>query len=411
VIEAAREVEDVKQRIAAELQGLIASLEASEKNLQANLKQHEGKIRNLPAAEKELFGLERLTKVGQSMNAFLLQKRAEMSVTKASELGNFWVVDRASLPDRPTTPKLQLNLLLALVAGGMLSVGLAFLLDYLDTSVKTPEQLSQIVALPFLGTVFHVAKNGHPASRPAVLTDPRSPATEAFLAVRTNLLFTFLGEEKKVLLVTSTVPSEGKSFVTANLGVVLAQMDKRVLVVEADLRKPGLARVFGAPRSPGLTNILVTGASLPATSVRTEVLGLDIIPSGDLPPNPTDLLGSDRMQRFLDAARDRYDVILLDTPPAFAFSDALVLARKGDGIIFVARSGHVQRDILKEAVDRFATLNAKLLGIVLNDVQPFDTRHYGYRYKYYAYYAEDGKRTKKRRHLRLTTPGRGCGSD
>jgi capsular exopolysaccharide synthesis family protein len=397
VIEVTREVENVKQRIAAELSGLIASLKASEKELQANLRQHEDKVRNLPAAEKELFGLERLTRVGQAMNSFLLQKRAEMSVTKASELGNFWVVDPASMPDRPAKPRLKLNLLLAIVAGGMCSLMLAFFLDYLDTSVKTPEQLAQVAGLPFLGTVFHVAGNGKPAAQPAVLADPRSAVTEAFLAVRTNLLFTFLGEEKKVLLVTSTVPSEGKTFVTANLGAVLAKMDKRVLLVEADLRKPGLSRAFGVERSPGLTNVLLSGVAAGLPAIGTAVPGLDIMPAGDLPPNPTDLLGSDRMQRFLDAARERYDVVLIDTPPALGFSDALVLGGKAEGIVFVARSGQVQRDILKEALDRFASLDAKLLGIILNDVQPFDTRHYGYRYKYYAYYEEDGKRTKKRR--------------
>jgi capsular exopolysaccharide synthesis family protein len=401
VIEVTRQIEDVKQRITAELSSLLNTLKVSERDQQANLRRYEDKIRQLPSAEKELFGLLRMTKVGQDMNAFLLQKRAEMSVTKASELGNFWVVDAASAPGGPAKPRLLLNALLAVVIGGMLSVGLAFFLDYLDTSVKTPEQLTQITRLPFLGTVFHVTQNGQPADRPVVLADPRSPATEAFLAVRTNLLFTFLGDEKKLIVVTSSVPAEGKTFVTANLGVVLAQQGKRVLMVEGDLRKPGLSKVFRLERSPGLTSVLVSGTiesgALPVLS--TSLAGLDIIPSGDLPPNPTDLLGSERMRRFLATARDLYDVVLIDTPPALGFSDALVLGGQAEGVIFVTRSGEVQRDILKEAIERFASVDTKLLGIVLNDVQPFDSRHYGYRYKYYAYYESDGKRIKKKRRL------------
>ncbi len=402
VIEVNREIDNVKQRTGAEVSGLITSLKASEKELQANLRQYEEKIRHLPKAEKELFGLERLTRVGQAMNSFLLQKRAELSVTRASELGNFWVVDAASLPGGPARPQLMFNMLLAMMTAGVLSVCLAFFLDYLDTSVKTPDQVAQLTGLPFLGTVFHVSANGKPATGPVVLADPRSPVAEAFLAVRTNLLFTFLGEEKKVLLVTSSVPSEGKTFVTANLGAALAQLDKRVLMVEADLRKPALARVFGVERSPGLTNVLLSGATgssgLPVA--RTSLVGLDIMPGGDVPPNPTDLLGSERMQRLLDAVRERYDVILLDTPPAVGFSDALALGGKIEGVILVARSGHVQRDVLREAVEKFGSLNAKLLGIVLNDVRPYQTRYYAYRYGYYSYYTEDGeKRREKKRRL------------
>jgi len=400
-----REIKNIKQSIIAELTGLISSLKVSEKELLASMKKYEAKIQNLPSAEKELFGLERVVKVGQALNSFLLQKRAELGVTKASELGNFWVVDPANLPLLPTKPNLLLNILLALATGIILSIGLAFFCEYLDTSVKTPDQLNRITSIPYLGAVYHFASEKKLAGEELkMMAEPRSPIAEAFRTIRTNLLFTFLGEEKKIILITSSGPMEGKTFITANLAVALAQLNKKVLVVEADLRKPSLRRIFANEKTPGLSNILLSSPidlnNLPVK--KTLIENLDLIPAGDSPPNPVDLLGSERMDRFLSLIREKYDFVLVDTPPASSMSDALVLAQKVDGVIFVARSGEVERDILKEVLERFAKLETKLLGIILNDVRPQESRYY-YKYSYY-YYEEEGKTGKKKRRIKSVSP-------
>lgn len=397
-----REIKNIKQSIMAELTGLISSLKVSEKELLNSMKKYEAKIQTLPFAEKELFGLERIVKVGQALNSFLLQKRAELGVTKASELGNFWVVDPANLPVAPAKPNILLNTLLALATGVILSLGIAFFIEYLDTSVKTPEQLTQITALPYLGAVYHFI-SGEKEQELKMLVEPHSSIAEAFRTIRTNLLFTFLGEEKKVILVTSSVPTEGKTFITANLAIALAQLNKKVLIVEADLRKPSLRRLFANERAPGLSNLLlkekIDAHHLPVK--QTIIENLDLVPSGDTPPNPADLLGSERMEGFLSLAREKYDFVLLDTPPVSSISDALILAQKADGIILVVRSGNVERGILREALEKFSRIEAKLLGIVLNDVPLQESRYYKY---HYYYYEEEGKGQKRKKKIKKGPP-------
>ncbi|MGB9698516.1 MAG: GumC family protein [Thermodesulfobacteriota bacterium] len=397
-----REIKNIKQSIIAELTGLISSLKVSEKELLNSMKKYEAKIQTLPSAEKELFGLERVVKVGQALNSFLLQKRAELGVTKASELGNFWVVDPANFPVTPAKPNIFLNALLALATGIILSLGIAFFCEYLDTSVKTPEQLTQITNLPYLGAVYHFI-SGKKEQELKMLSEPHSSIAEAFRTIRTNLLFTFMGEEKKIILITSSGPMEGKTFITANLAVALAQLNKKVLVVEADLRKPSLRRLFANDRTPGLSNLLlkekIDAEHLPVK--KTIIENLDLIPSGDTPPNPADLLGSERMDGFLSLVREKYDFVLLDTPPASSISDALVLAQKADGIIFVVRSGNVEKNILRDVLEKFSRMEAKLLGIILNDIALQESRYYKY---HYYYYEEEGKIEKRKKKIKQGPP-------
>jgi capsular exopolysaccharide synthesis family protein len=223
---------------------------------------------------------------------------------------------------------------------------------------------------------------------------------EAFRTIKTNLLFSALGESKKFFLITSSAPQEGKTFITANLGAALAQSGKKVLIVETDLRNPSMRRIFKGEKTPGLTNLLMNGDSSLASRVfrKTPVENLELISAGDTPPNPSELLGSEKMDRFLAYAREKYDFVLFDSPPTFLTSDSLVLAQKVDGVIYVARSGHVQRDILKESVSRFLRLKIKMLGVILNDLTRAGGGYYYYRYTYY--YGSDGSRSRKRHRVR-----------
>jgi len=188
--------------------------------------------------------------------------------------------------------------------------------------------------------------------------------------------------------------------VTANLAAALAQSGKRVLIVETDLRNPSMRRIFKGEKAPGLTNLLMSGdGTLPSRVFRkTPVENLELISAGDTPLNPSELLGSEKMDRFLAYVRERYDFVLFDSPPTFLTSDSLVLAQKVDGVIFVARSGHVQRDILKESVSRFFRLKIKMLGVILNDLTRAGGGYYYYRYSYY--YGSDGNKTRKRHRVR-----------
>ncbi len=400
--QADREMETVKKNIAGEIGGLISSLRVKERTLQDNLKKFEARVQKLPATEKELFDLERVVKVNHGITSFLLQKRAELAVNKGSILTKVYVVEPAVAPGRFIEPNVSKKILWALLLGSLFGVGLAFFLEYLDTTVKTPEQLQNLTDLAYLGTVYHAhsGKNGSTGEL-QMLETPYSHVAEAFRTIKTNLLFSGAAEEKKFFLVTSSGPQEGKTFVTANLAAALAQSGKRVLVVETDLRNPSLRRIFGGQKSPGLTNLLLNGDGKNAVervAQQTCVGNLEFVSSGDSSPNPSELLGSEKMDRFLSMVRDKYDFVLFDSPPAFLTSDSLVLAQKADGVIYVARSGWVQREILRETVGRFLQLKVKMLGIILNDMRREGKGYYYYKYSYY--YGNDGGKIKNKKKVR-----------
>ena len=405
--QADREVETVKRNIASEIGGLISSLRVKERTLQDNLKRFEDRVQKLPATEKELFDLERVVKVNHGITSFLLQKRAELAVNKGSVLTKVEVIEPAILPGTFTEPNVSRKILWALLLGSLFGVGLAFFLEYLDTTVKTPEQLQNLTDLAYLGTVYHAhpEKNGS-SGELRMLEAPYSHVAEAFRTIKTNLLFSRLAGEKKFFLVTSSGPQEGKTFITANLAAALAQSGKRVLVLETDLRNPSLRRIFGGEKSPGLTNILLNGDgknALERISQKTCIGNLEFISSGDTSPNPSELLGSEKMDRFLSLVRDKYDFVLFDSPPAFLTSDSLVLAQKADGVIYVARSGWVQREILRETLGRFLQLKVKMLGIILNDMRREGKGYYYYKYSYY--YGNDGGKLKKKTKVRHSKGG------
>ncbi len=218
--------------------------------------------------------------------------------------------------------------------------------------------------------------NSAPASQLIALRDPRSPAAEAYRALRTNIQFSSLDKPLRTILATSTSPDEGKSTTIANLAVTMAQAEQRVILVDCDLRRPSLHALFGLPNEVGLTSmILQEGTEIPAQP--TEVPGLMVLTSGPLPPRPPDILGSRRMEAVIARLRERADIVLFDTPPVVAVTDAAVLATKVDGVLLVFRAGATKRDRAREARRLLEKVNANIVGVVLTDVKGDDT---------YAYY-------------------------
>ncbi|WP_029215139.1 CpsD/CapB family tyrosine-protein kinase [Kallotenue papyrolyticum] len=220
-----------------------------------------------------------------------------------------------------------------------------------------------------------MSANPSPAEQLIALRDPRSPAAEAYRALRTNIQFSSLDRPLRTLLVTSTAPDEGKSTTLANLAVTMAQAEQRVLLVDCDLRRPSLHTLFGLPNEVGLTNLLLQeSGDLPAQP--TEVPGLLVLTSGPLPPRPADILGSRRMEEVIARLREAADVVLFDTPPVVAVTDAAVLATKVDGVLLVFRAGATRRDRAREARRRLEKVNANIVGVVLTDVQNDSTYDY-----------------------------------
>lgn len=217
-------------------------------------------------------------------------------------------------------------------------------------------------------------------------TDPRSPASEAFRLVRANLKFSQVQGRFKTILITSSGPAEGKSTLAANLALAMAQAGSTVLLVDCDLRRPGQHRTFNLKNRQGLTNVLIRAQLWNQAVQTTDIPGLSLIPSGPIPPNPSELLGSEPMQEFLESAASEYDAVVLDAPPVVAVSDALVLAPLVDGIILVIRAGKTRVDQIMEAKKLLENANGRIVGVVINAAKPNGKSYY-----YYHYYASDGK--------------------
>jgi capsular exopolysaccharide synthesis family protein len=344
---------------------------------------------------------------------------------------NIHIIDQALVPGGPFRPSLRQDLTYGLFFGLVLGIGCALLIEFLDRSVKTPEEVERRLGLATLaiipdlteksrryggrygygygygygasaevageqgprpagkGSVAWIEKKkgaAEPAQIELVPHDrPRTPISEAYRALRTALLLSS-AEELKLVAVTSASASEGKTATATNLAVVLAQLGRQVLVVDSDLRKPHLHQVFKVSNRVGLVNFLTGGADPEAVCLRTDVPNLWITPSGPIPPNPSELLASDRMREWLKGVRTRFDFIVIDTPPVLPVTDATITGRLVDGVVLILRAGKVTREEARACRDRLRQADVKVLGVVLNRFRAAQGAA-GKRYRYYASYS------------------------
>ncbi len=292
-----------------------------------------------------------------------------------------------------------------------MGVGLAFFLSYLDRSVRTPEQVEQLIHLPPLGVIPARAKAPVPgAARSRIFggaakagdepdsgldvielaphNEPRSPTAEAYRAFRTALMLSRAGGVKSVVL-TSAFPHEGKTTTAVNLAVVLSQLGRRVLLVDADLHKSRLHEIFRIPNRVGLVSVLAEGIEPSRAIVKTSVPGVFVVPAGPEAPNPSGLLASDAMRKFLELAAVNFDHVIVDSPPVLPVSDTLVFANQTDGIVLCVRGGSTAREHLIRARDRILRSGVPIIGVLINALEP---EHAGYyRYEYGYGYAAEGR--------------------
>jgi capsular exopolysaccharide synthesis family protein len=306
---------------------------------------------------------------------------------------NLRLMERAQEPREPILPRRSRNTQVALVLGLAIGAGLALLLGYLDDSVKTPDDVSQLLGLPFLGMVPDVSRDADKPgpALPVCARDPQSAVAEAYRVVRTALLFAGPASGGRAFVVSSANPGEGKTTTLANLAVSLAQNGAKVLAVDADLRRPTLIGHFGLEPGPGLAEVLGGEAAVDTALRATEVPNLKVMGSGKVPENPAELVGSDAFRSFLEAQRRAFDWVLIDAPPVLAMADAPVLSSLADGVVMVVWSEHCSRPALKRALEQVRVVEARLAGVVLNKV---DLRRNAYYYGHYygeyyrRYYAE-----------------------
>ena len=319
-----------------------------------------------------------------------------LDFSQGSQPNYLTIIEPATLPTSPINQRTTMNMLLAAAIGLSLAVGAAFLLEYLDDTIKTTDDVVETLALSPLGAITRMTGQGY-ENKLVTSQHPRSPISEAFRSLRTNIQFSTLDKPAKTLLVTSPNPVEGKSVTAANLAVVMAQAGLKTLLVDSDLRRPALHKIFQSPNQSGLTTmVLQEDLSSDGHLQATEMENLHLLTSGPIPPNPSELLGSRKMQTLMEKFREEYDIVVLDSPPVLAVTDASVLATQVDGVLIVADSGRTRRDVALRARDNLVKVGANILGVALNRM---GHRAGGYYYYYYYYSRDDGDGShQKRRH-------------
>ncbi len=358
----------------------------------------------LPRLEQIQGELQRKLGVAQAIYEGLLKSLQEFRISENQNVGNVLPIEAALTPEKPVSPKILLNLAIGTLMGLLLGIGTALLLEALDDSVKTVKEVEAIFDLTVLGTIPQLkgerkvsAKDLARDRQPLPVRDePRSAISEAYRMLQTNLKFLSSDHPPRVMVLTSSVPQEGKSTTTANLALVLAEMGHRVLLVDADLRRPSQHQIWELPNSVGLTNILVEPGSWSGV-VRSENEQLDVMTAGIIPPNPLRLIDSHRMASLINEWREIYDFVLIDTPPLAVASDALLLAQMTDGILMVARPGVLTsasaesaKASLSKASGHRDEKGANILGLILNGVIPENEPDSYYYYYAKSYYAAEG---------------------
>lgn len=334
------------------------------------------------------------------------------SMMQAVEQGTNYIsiIERASTPVAPIAPRVSETVLMAAAIGLSLAVGGALLIEFLDDTLKTADDVTHALNLPTLGAIAHIAVSEDEENLITV-RHPRSPTAEAFRALRTNIQFSSVDKPVRTLVVTSANPMEGKSVVAANLAVVMAQSGRSVVIVDADMRRPRQHDVFDLQNSRGLSNVILEpqpdlstyswqltrehlsrrffksdGKGDIESDQATWVRDLYVVTSGPIPPNSADLLGSGRMETLIESLKGQADVIIFDTPPVLAVTDAVVLATRVDGVLLVSDARHTRRATVRRAAERLRQVGAPLLGVVLNRVSSSGDGYYAYQY----YYGHDG---------------------
>jgi capsular exopolysaccharide synthesis family protein len=363
---------------------------AEERSLQSALESQKAEALSLNRKGIEYGVLQREAESNKQIYESLMQRTKDAGISSERRATNIRVVDAAEVPRSPISPNLRRAVLLSLVSGLIASLGLVFFVEYLDSRLKTPADLKQHLGVPFLGLIPAVARSKDQPN-PLIHEVGLSNFSEAFKTVRTNVLFSSAEDGVRSLVVTSAGPGEGKSICSSNIAVALAQAGLRVLLVDADMRRPRVHEIFNQSQEPGLSNLLTANAKASEAIRKSAVPGLWLMPAGHIPPNPAELLSSPRFVDFLGALEDHFDWVVLDTPPALVVTDSMIVGNRATGVAFVVGADQTSRHAARNAIEQLTGANVNVIGSILNRADVTRHSHFYasyYRKEYARYYAK-----------------------
>jgi succinoglycan biosynthesis transport protein ExoP len=404
----ATSLDQAKQNVAQEIVTQYQTAQQRENLLKKALDQQEQSTNEQAQKMVQYNILKREAETNKQLYDSLLEKLKEAGLSAGMRSSNLRIVDPAMIPPLPSRPQKARDISLAFIVGLVGGIGLAFFREYLDNTVKTPDDIETLTHLPSLAIVPSLsggnghfrtsrmlksgeATNGREGTRRVGLIaheQPQSEIAEAFRALRTSLLLSRADQPPQVILVTSALPKEGKTTATTNLAVTLAQLGDRTLLIDSDLRRPAIAKLLGMSGIPrtGLSSYLAGACDLDGCTFPCPgVPELSVIPAGPIPPNPADLLSSQRLVDAIEELRHKYKFVVIDSPPIMLATDAAILSTWSDGVLLVARSGETPKGAFARAQELLASVKCRLLGVILNAV---NTAAPDYYYRYYPYYGE-----------------------
>jgi capsular exopolysaccharide synthesis family protein len=391
-------IESAEAKLQNELSKVVVSVKneyqaalSEEQSLQSALNSQKDEALSQNRKGIEYGVLMREVESNKQIYESLMQRTKETGISSELKTTNVRVVDPAEVPRSPYAPDVRRGLMVSFGGSLLFALGLAFGLEYLDNRIKTPDQIRRELGLPFLGMVPAVhGKQSGPA--PLLHNEVPPQFAEAIRSLRTSLLFSSADEGAKTLVITSTGPGEGKTLVASNIAIALAQAGQRVILIDADMRRPRVHELFDRDQEPGLSNLLVGRIGETAAIAGSPVQGLAVLSAGHIPPNPSELLSSEHFKDFVVTLKHRYDWIIFDCPPVMAVTDACILAHDATGVLFVIGAEMTNRGIATVALDQLESANAKFVGAVLNNVELERHSHYYSQY-YRASYAKHYART------------------
>jgi len=386
VDDAAGYLKSVKQKI-IEAEIGTQSLQAKKRALSEAISEYEKKFDRIPGKSLQLARLQRARLSNEKLFLMVEEKFNETNITEQSNTGYIEIMERASVPGSPSSPKPFINLMIGIVLGLTVGVLAAFIKEYMNVRVQTPEDVKRRGYTPLspimdideeiarLGGQKIAARDKAVDAHLVTVSFPFSSIAESYRQMRTNLQFAKVGTPARTLMLTSPTQGDGKSTTVSNLAVAFAQTGKKVLLVDADLRRPMLHSLFRIERGAGLAELLTGKATFERVLRHTNVENLDLLPSGDIPPNPAEVLGSDEMREFVAAATKKYEMVLFDTSPVMAVTDPSVISTMTDGVVMVVSSGSTRMEDLEQSIELLEGVGGKVVGVVLNNFDPH--RAYG----------------------------------
>jgi len=404
-----RSVQGAAQQVAEILRSEARLAKASEQILAANVKEWENQQMEWNKAKMQYDVLMRKAQSSKALFDTVLAKMKEIELVQRDKGNNIRVVDYAYPATMPVKPRVMLTLFLGAFGGLGLAIGLAFFVNFLDDSIKSQDDVESYLHLPFLGYIPNIKTTRVVESGLQAHLHPQSNAAESFRTVRAAIALGAKAEKMRVFTVTSTIPSEGKSLVASNLAVVVAQTGLRTVLVDADLRRPSLHKAFQLHSPMGLAAYLTEQTNRVDDVIQTtEVTNLDVACCGQIPSQPSELLGSQRMVQLMQALSKRYDRVILDCPPVSAVSDPLILSAMAAAVVFVTKFNRVRREHARRTIQRIQDAGIHICGVVLNDIdfEGRDSYYYSYTYyqnRYYSSYHRE--RAGSRRQAAVETTG------